>query len=561
MVYISTLYSQTPSLLKRYDVVVSEIMAKPTPTIELPNVEYIELYNRLPSKCILRGWKIKIGNTLKTLPEFTIDSMGFVVVVASKNYEQVKPLCGNIISLSSLSIADAGQSITLLNEYDEVIHNVSFKMSWHSEEIKREGGWSLEMIDIGKPNAGKANWDSSVDKKGGTPGKTNSITNFIIDDAPPDIEAVTMLDSSVLRVHFNESISLQNPEDISFVKVNQDLKIRNISEVPPDFTSIDLFFANNMQKDKLYAISVQGNVYDCAGNFLINSGERTFGIPSELKPNHLLINEFLTSSFDGSDADYLEIFNNSNEIIDLRDLKIGYGGDILPKKSIVAVSKGMQMMPKSYVVFSKNREITFQHYFCKDEKTIVQCDSLPNFAISEGTIFLSDNSLRIIDKLHYEESMHYSKLLKTNGVALERLSFDRPTQSVDNWFSAAETAGYGTPGYENSHSSNSVFLAKFDISNEVISPNNDGFDDFLEIYCEFYDEGERLTINIFNEDGFIVKHLLNNVFCGKTNYFIWDGTDDNNNLLPPSFYIIQLESWNLASSKVNRKRKVVAIYR
>jgi hypothetical protein len=49
-----------PQKIARNDIIISEIMADPTPTVQLPSAEYIELYNRLPATVILRGWKLKI---------------------------------------------------------------------------------------------------------------------------------------------------------------------------------------------------------------------------------------------------------------------------------------------------------------------------------------------------------------------------------------------------------------------------------------------------------------------------------------------------------------------
>ena len=92
--------SQTYSEPNRYDITISEIMAKPTPEIGLPAVEYIELHNRLPHPCILHGWRLKLGNTVKDLPDMTIDSCGYAVLIAQKNLENFTPFC--IASLGTL---------------------------------------------------------------------------------------------------------------------------------------------------------------------------------------------------------------------------------------------------------------------------------------------------------------------------------------------------------------------------------------------------------------------------------------------------------------------------
>jgi hypothetical protein len=75
---------------------------------------------------------------------------------------------------------------------------------------------------------------------------------------------------------------------------------------------------------------------------------------------------------DNQNADYLEIYNRSKHIIDLKDVKVGYGGDTLPQKAVVAVSKGFQLHPQEYAVLCKQREITLQQYICKDEKRLME---------------------------------------------------------------------------------------------------------------------------------------------------------------------------------------------
>lgn len=553
--------AQTPCVPIRYDIIVSEIMAKPSPEVGLPGVEYVELHNRLPERCVLRDWKIQIGNTAKALPEITIDSFGFAVVVAQKNLEIFSPYCPNLYALSSLSITDGGQSLTLMNDNNEVIHHVVFKQNWHSESIKAEGGWSLEMIDFGKPCAGRANWNSSKDKRGGTPGATNSIYGELVDAIPPAMCAATLRDSNVLRVHFNETVAFSFNQSGQLFHVNPEIPISKISEVSPDFKSLDVVFTEPIRQGEIYGVEMVGVVSDCAGNRSLQGEEIPFGVNSEILPKDLVINELLTSSKDGTDADYVEIFNNTTKILDLKDLKIGYGGDSLPKKTIPAASRGMQMMPHTYAVLCKNRETTLQQYVCKDKKALVQCDSLPNFASNTGVVFLCDKSLQTIDRLEYNEDMHYKKLLSTNGVSLERLSFNRATQDANNWFSAASTAGFGTPGYENSQSAYPESVLEFSVTPEVFSPDNDGFEDFAEVSCRFPSEGERASVFVYNDKGLVVRSLVNNDLCGIENVFIWDGLDDRGNVLPPGLYVVQLDSWNPQTERRGRRRRAVAIYR
>lgn len=542
---------------QRYDIIISEIMADPTPNIGLPAVEYIELHNRQPQKFLLHNWTLKLGNTMKPLPDIEIDSNGYVVIIADKNKELFSPYCSNFITLSSLSITDGGQSIVLSDKDGYVIHYVSFKNNWHSEPVKREGGWSLEMIDEDLPCHGKDNWSSSCADIGGTPGKPNSIGRATGDFNAPNLERVTLLNDSTVRLFFSESIRPTEPTSSSLVSISPHVEIQRITEVPPDFSALDLHLSEAIHPNVQYLASVSENLCDCAQNFM-TAESLLFGIPSQPVAGDIIINEVLSHPYDGTDADFIEIYNNSSKIIDLKDIKIGSGGDELPLKAICAVSSGRQLMPQGYCALCKDKEHTSSHYYCQNA-ALQQNDSLPAFANDNGVIFLSTSGLQTLDKFIYSVDMHYSGLTSTEGVSLERLDADRPTQDETNWHSAAFTAGFATPGYKNSQTATGTGIDDIAFYPEVFSPNNDGFEDFTELALHFSDIENRTTIQIFNHTGNSVKHLANNEPCGNEAFYRWDGTDDNGNLLPSGSYIAVIHWWN-ANGKNKRVQKVISIF-
>lgn len=552
--------SQTYSEPRRYDIVISEIMAKPSPEIGLPPVEFIELQNRLPHPVTLRNWRITLGNTNKNLPDITLDSCGYATLIAQKYLEDFGPYCNNIYTLSSLSITDGGQALTLYNQDGEVIHYVSFKKSWHSEIIKQEGGWSLEMVDEHWPCAGRWNWDSSTDPSGGTPGKPNSIRNTLNNNALVSVIGVTMPDTNILRVHFSKTVTADYSEFGSLFHTVPPLTVLKVTEVPPEFASLNIRFAKAPDANVTYRLVMNGTFADCGGNTHRVEDEIPFGRASPPNHNDLIINEILTNPRDIENADYIEIYNRSNKIIDLKDVKVGYGGDTVPQKAVTAVAKGWQLPPKRYATLCRQRDVTLLQYVCKDENALVECDSLPDFAISKGIIFLTDKSLRTIDRLAYSEDWHYPKLLTTKGVSLERLHADHPTQDENNWRSAAESAGYGTPGYLNSQTGYTS-EADFAVVPEVFSPDNDGFEDYSEVICQFTEEENRVSVIVINNRGHPVKQLANNMLCGGTATFRWDGFNDNGQPAPAGMYVVQIECWNLRTQKTLRMRKLVAIYR
>ncbi|MCQ2285152.1 MAG: lamin tail domain-containing protein, partial [Bacteroidales bacterium] len=462
--------------------------------------------------------------------------------------------------LSSLSITDGGQKLTLQDAENQVIHHLFFKKGWHSEPIKQEGGWSLEMIDPNLPCLSNSNWGSSVSETGGTPGQQNSISAMLEDLQAPEIDRVTLLDSTTIRIFFSEPVHPVLPISTALFTLSPTIQIQDIEEVPPEFSALDIHLATPMLSTTTYTIHTNGELCDCAQNNISANSSHDIGVSSRPVANDIVINEVLSHPFNGSDADYIEIYNRSNHIIDLKDVKIGSGGDTLPSKAVKVCSSGSQLFPQSYCCICKNKQLTLQQYLCRTPQVLLQNDSLPSYANENGVVFLCDNALRTIDRFQYDESMHYSELLSTEGVSLERVHINRPTQDASNWHSAAFTSGFGTPGYENSQGEAWVQNESIRISPEVFSPDNDGFEDFAEIGLTFSEGENRLTIEIYNERGSLVKHLVNNELCGISNTFRWDGQDDDGNLLPSGLYIVAIRYWNV-DGKAFHKKKVVAIRR
>ncbi|MBQ6071184.1 MAG: lamin tail domain-containing protein [Bacteroidales bacterium] len=546
--------------MERYDVVISEVMADPSPEVGLPAVEYVELYNRTSRPCQLRGWSLQIGTTTKELPDFLLDSMGFVTIIAKKNESLWMPICPNHIILSSLSITDGGQQIILYDNLKRVIHALFFRKEWHSEPVKRDGGWSLEMKDTDLPCWGADNWDSSVDESGGTPGRANSIRQSLEDASPPEMERITLLDSLTIRVFFSEPVSISEETGYGPFSITPALAIKEVREVPPFFSALDVSMSSPPHPTTLYRLEGSSQIRDCADNRFVDGNGLPFGHPVMPTKGDIIINEVLSHPFDGADADFVELYNKSSFIIDLKDVRIGSGGDTMPLKSVGA-SNGFQLMPGAYCALCKNRRLTQRQYYCRNPDALHSCDSLPAFANANGVVFLTTRSLRMLDRLAYDEKMHFSGLTSTEGVSLERVHADRPTQDPGNWHSASSSVGFATPGYQNSQDGSEESSDALAISPEVISPDNDGFEDFAEIQLTFEDLENQVSIQVFNHKGVLVRQLLNNAHCGRELMCRWEGEDDVGNPVPTGMYAVVVRWWNAQSRRTHSLRKVVSVYR
>ncbi|HMG67332.1 MAG TPA: gliding motility-associated C-terminal domain-containing protein, partial [Chitinophagaceae bacterium] len=168
---------------------------------------------------------------------------------------------------------------------------------------------------------------------------------------------------------------------------------------------------------------------------------------------------------------------------------------------------------------------------------------------------------KIIDELAYDEHWQFKLINNDECVALERIDYNKPTQDAANWHSAATSAGYGTPGYQNSQFKTDVLLqGSITVTPAVFSPDNDGSDDFLTISYQFPEQGYMCNITIFDAGGRPVRFLTRNALCGMRGYFRWDGLDEKSAKLPIGVYVILTEVFNL-KGKTNRFKQAVTLAR
>ena len=145
-----------------------------------------------------------------------------------------------------------------------------------------------------------------------------------------------------------------------------------------------------------------------------------------------------------------------------------------------------------------------------------------------------------MDEVAYKEDWHTPLIDDPAGVSLERISPQQPSNDPDNWQSAAETADFGTPTYENSQSGQAAQAeGAFSLSSQVFSPDQDGYRDFLRIQYELPKDGFLATITIYDTKGRKVRQLTNNELLGREGSLKWDGTRDNGSSVAEGVYILQ----------------------
>ena len=546
-----------------YDVVINEIMADPSPAVSLPGNEWIELKNTTGFTINLLGWRIADeAGTSGPLPNYFLRADSFVIVSAASGVAALSTY-GNVLSVTSFpSLNDAGENLTLLNENGIAIHNVNYNIGWYQNELKKNGGWTLEMIDSKNPCNGANNWKASTDARGGTPAQKNSIAANNPDTQAPGILYAFAIDALHVRVVFTEGLSQAAAQQAGAYSINNNIGIP-VSAVTqaPQYNSVILTLSSPLQAGTIYSITAT-NIKDCSGNNLTSSSTR-LSLTQSINAFDVVVNEILFNPIP-SGADYVEIYNRSNKTLNLKNIFIANRNSSGDVGSIYNINNQDQpFFPGDYFVVTTNAGFVKSNYLVQNPTQLLEIASFPSYNDDAGNVIILNEQGLILDEIKYSSKWHFELLRNVEGVALERINYNDTSlvqlEQKKNWHSAATSAGYGTPTYKNSQ-----FLitqqvqGTITVTLEVISPNNDGMDDFASIQYQFPEAGYVATITIFDAVGRPVKYLQRNALNGISGYYRWDGLDDKRHKVPSGIYIIYTEVFNLAG-KTKRFKNVIVV--
>ena len=550
--------SFTPVWAETGDVIISEIMADPLPSVSLPEREYLELLNKTNFQFNLKNWKLISETSNAVFPE-TIFKPGELIIICQTQDTSLFKKYGRVTGVKSFpALTDAGRLIVLSDSLGNLIHGVDYSSTWYGDDLKKNGGWSLEMIDTQFPFFSEGNWTASVSKWGGTPGNPNSVNH-----SNPDLSFTGIInafpgDSSYLRVSFSEPVKNLAESDggiringygIQSVLVNDQLMREFI--IKPD---------NPFIRHKQYTLSIPGTVTDFAGNYP-EVRSFTYGIPEKFVKSDIVFNEIMFNPLPG-DADYIELYNSSEKVIDASELFLvsvnGSGNNSLP---VSLSGNNRVILSGSFYAVTTDRKSILNRYFSANEKNIFQISQLPSMPDDKGHLLLFNRELELIDEVSYNEKMHYSLLSGYEGISLEKIRPTAPSCDPENWHSASEASGWGTPGAQNSvFSEKPVTDDRVVFSSTRISPDNDGNEDLLVIDLNLKGMGNIVSVSVYDETGIFIRKLANNLLAGSMATITWDGTANDGSLVNSGIYIILISVYD-DTGKTVKWKKVCAVVR
>ncbi len=545
---------------RKFDIVISEIMADPTPSAGLPECEYLELANQCGQDIEIRNWSLLIGGDTIKFPGYTIHSGEYLLLCGADHVDGFSDSV-HILGLSGFpALSNEGALIQLYNDKMELIHAVHFSREWYSSTAKQEGGWSLEIKDISHACIIDDNWSESISNRGGTPGKANSVAGSVADTAAPFVKQVFLNEEMQLEIVFSESMDRASLVDIE----NYSDEIIQFFDPPcvskPFAEKVVLTFKNQLNDYQKHVLKLSSMLTDCSGNS-IKDKFVFYGLPQEADSSDIIINEVMFESTEDI-PEFIEIYNNSQKIIDLRNFQLGYFDSFTETftRQILFTRDNFYIYPGDYLTITPDKGQLCNYYQINDQRKVIGAGKWINLVNDGGKIAVISSTGKIIDQSSYNKEMHFGLLVETSGVSLEKIACNVSGTDGDNWHSASSLSNYASPCRQNSqHYFSNSGGSSFVLEPEGISPDNDGYRDFLSISYRFNKPGYLISIAVYNTKGEEVAIIANNELSGTEGIYYWKGLDANNDKLPMGYYIVFCEAIHPEGEKKQKKGSVLVL--
>ena len=357
-----------------------------------------------------------------------------------------------------------------------------------------------------------------------------SLDEYVPDLEGPILSNVIAETRDRVRLVFNEVLDDTSAENPELYSINRGVGAPVFVEIlrPNEVT---LTFDNELDARDFYEISING-IQDLFGNSSFIT--RSFLLPSTPGVGELILSEMLADPVSGGE-DFIELYNKSQNYLELSGLTIRNNA----RNDQRVLSRSHIMPPGQYLAISRNIQALLDIYDPPANANLLQND-LPGLNIADGnvSIYAPGNLISALDSFDYKNAMHNRFINNTKGVSLERIDFNLPANSPNNWQSASSRVNFGTPGYENSNSAPGLGVGMlFEIVKKTFSPRS-GPESVMVARYELPKPGFICNLFVHDSNGQLIKRLLRNELMSTEGIITWDGSNENGMIERMGIYII-----------------------
>ena len=427
-------------------VLVNEVMYAPS-----AGPEWVECINNLPDTLALAQWKIgdntSSRTTITSLPIRIPPKRYFIVAKDSSLLLLYPSLSAPIIKTSFATLNNDFDAVVIADPTGFAVDSVSYSSLWGGAN-----GKSLERIDTAGESNQPANWGSSRNPAGATPGVINSLTKKEFDLSVERVNVSTPY--PVVNEPFDIVATVKNigtrSEKNILVRFYLDTDRDSLADaeevfaemaIPQIETSDSVVVSHtttfSSQGDRRVIVSAAIDRDDDSTN---NARSLLFGVGVPLKS--IVINEIMYAPT-GDMPEWIELFNAGTVAVDIGGWKISDSN--VNSRSLFCQSLFM-VEPGEYVLVAADSAL--RNYFSFTSRLFVAPFSSLNNTTPDAVV-LFDGRGATMDSVWYKPQWG-----GTNGRSLERADCFGLSTDSSNWKSSLPT-----PGTENS-----VAKKDFDLS-------------------------------------------------------------------------------------------------
>jgi hypothetical protein len=413
----------------RAGVAVNEIMY--TPPAGAP--EWVEMFNAGADSVSTAGWTIRdAGATRHPIAKTRIPPGGYLVLV--KDTTLFRSIFGSGAELAAVtlpSLNNSGDAVVIDDSSGAKVDSVVFKSSWGGT-----GGRSLERREASAPANLTANWGTTLDRAGGTPGRINTLFRRDHDRALDSIwsEPISAFAHALHARVRNIGRSLLQTAQI---EIYRDANADSIGDASEHLASamipvlaVDSFVVISIRTPDLpRGTSMLVASIDTAGDDQSANNSAVIELASGADTGQVVINEIMAAPPAG-EPEWVEIVARAET--DLAGWKVGTA---TISTDLLHLARG-----EFAVLTRDSSELMIAH---PSLPARIIRSSLPTLSNSGGAVVLRDARGLAIDSAGYLGDW------MTSGCSLERRDTAAASASRGNWRVSTDPER-STPGRENS---------------------------------------------------------------------------------------------------------------
>ncbi len=342
------------------------------------------------------------------------------------------------------------------------------------------------------------------------------------DTTGPMLQLIEVINSTRIRIHFDEILDRQSALDGSNYLFTPELHVREILISNDSPASVYIELEDALPGGIVTQLSLKG-ISDANGNLSPTMGPFDLILIENPGPGDLLINEVLFDPEPGVE-DFIELINNSGKFLRLDTLLIKN-----TQNNQTVRLGGVPFLPPGKIIAITENPGSLKAFYNPPLNATIYENALPPFNNDSGNITVlpgRKTDENPIDSMDYRDDMHFDLLRETEGVSLERLSTQLGTNDPSNWHSAASAYRHATPGYPNSttFTGSTSGPSPVNLPFKTFSPNSDGEKDQLIIQYRLDKPGYLANFTIYDDQGRNEDYLFRNFLMPIEGILTWDGT-------------------------------------